>query len=155
MTDILRVKRMCIQHPILPKQLQSSEIIWIQGHSSTFKLANTASNIHAILWQYAAILWQLNKAELIELLKQHEESWGMLDWYQNKRRLKGVSLAVEMNFSVCQLAVESPYTLPRYHGFSMSYSSERQYIVYHHCCISTNYCSHERPGKFDVSVPCL
>ena len=23
-----------------------------------------------------------------------------------------------------------------------------------HCCIST-ICSHEKPGKFDVSVPCL
>ena len=36
--------------------------------------------------------------------------------------------------------------------FSMSYSSKRK-TVYRHCCISGS--SHERSGKFDVSVPYL
>ena len=42
-SDILSAKRICVKHPIPPEQPQSSEIVPVQGHSSTFELSNTAS----------------------------------------------------------------------------------------------------------------
>ena len=42
-SDILSAKRICVQHPIPPEKPQSSEIVPIQGQSSTFELSNTTS----------------------------------------------------------------------------------------------------------------
>ena len=91
----------------------------------TFKL-------HAICYvvrrhEYSRRLCATEKGQVDRAIEA-AQSWGMLDWYQNKRRLYGVSLAVKMNFSVCQLAVESPYALQRYHGFWMSYISKRETV---------------------------
>ena len=58
-----------------------------------------------------------------------------------------------MNFSVCQLAVESLYALPHYHGFFNELQQQKEDSI--SSLLYLRILSHERPGKFDVSVPCL